>query len=61
MNSRGVQIRFEGPHEKPWRIYWSNTQELVTPMRFATLEEAGPIARAFFEEWNADLNVERSE
>jgi len=42
---RRVEVRYE-EGERPWRIYWSGTQQLADERRFATLEEAGPVARA---------------
>lgn len=50
METRQVQIRFEGPHKEPWRIYWSGTDELATDERFADLESAGVVARELMSE-----------
>lgn len=54
MNARKVEIRFEGPNAKPWRLYWSCTDDLATEDRFATLEEAGKAAWQLIEELEDD-------
>ncbi len=54
MAGRSVSIRFDGTNEKPYRIYWSRTQEPASGRRFATVEEAGALAQAFMEEWHVE-------
>jgi hypothetical protein len=61
MISRKISVRYEGPDEKPYRIYWSETNELASNRRYLSLEEAESVARALMEEWNLDHEVERPE
>ena len=60
MADRNISIRFDGSNEKPYRIYWSRTQELASARRFATVEEAGSLARAFMEVWHVECERGRS-
>lgn len=43
--SQKVEIRYEGPGETPWRVYWSGTAELADPGSFESIEAAAPAAR----------------
>lgn len=42
--TKKVEIRFNDSSGR-WKIYWSGTDELADDRDFATLEEAGPVAR----------------
>jgi hypothetical protein len=46
---RSVQIRWEGPALKPWRVYWSGTEHRATPDSYETMIEAGEAARHVLE------------
>jgi len=58
MSSRKIAIRYDGPDEKPFRIYWSETDQLASNRRFAQVEEAEALARALMTEWNVDHEIE---
>ena len=55
MGSRKISIRYDGPSEKPIRIYWSETNQLASNRRFANIAEAGAVARALMTEWNVEV------
>ena len=54
MDPRSILLRHDGPHPRPWRLYWAKL-ELASKERFATIAEAGAAARVLME-----LESERS-
>jgi len=48
--NRRIEIRWEGPNQKPLRLYWAHSDELAVEERFATFAEAGAAARDLMEE-----------
>lgn len=55
--NRKIEIRNVGG-PRPWRLYWSGTDDLVDGETYATIEEAGPVARSIME---ADLEESEGE
>lgn len=52
--NRKIEIRYTGPGRKPWRLYWSGTEDLATEERFANLELAGAAARTLMADDDED-------